>query len=56
VTGSSNFVYIANSWVEQRMFVNLTVDALADHSVVKDIQAELEQLVPKTPDLTSKLI
>lgn len=52
---AKDFVRITNSWIEQRDFVYLAIDALQNHAVVKDIQAAMSELAAKEPDLTSML-
>lgn len=52
---AKNFVYITNTWIEQRNFIYLAIDALQNHTVVRDIQAAMSELAAKEPDLTSML-
>jgi len=53
VVAAQNFINITKSWIEQREFTYLAIDALQDHPVVKDIKAEMAHLIAKQPDLTS---
>jgi hypothetical protein len=55
LAASPNFLSVANAWAEQRKFADLTIEALSNHSVVKDIYAELLHLKPSIPDLTGML-
>jgi len=51
-SSSQNFIDVVNSWVEQRQFVRLTIEALADHPVVPAVLSELSLLTATKPDLT----
>jgi len=50
---AQNFINSANSWIEQRQFTYLAIEALQDHPVLKDIKAEMANLIPQQPDLTN---
>ena len=40
-----------NSWLEQRLFLNLTLEACSGHPLHDYIMASLEQLIPQVPSL-----
>ena len=46
---------VTRSWHEQREMTYVSIDALANHSVVADIQRALDDLQPQRPDLTGEL-
>ncbi len=47
-------IELTSSWVEQRAFLNLAIDALQDHPVTNTIQKELNELKATEPDLKSE--
>lgn len=51
VKNSSAFQNAKNSWVEQRAFVNLTIDALGDHPLATMMFDELEKTKARLPPL-----
>ena len=40
-----------SAWSEQRVFTNMAVKQLGNHSVVKEIEENLNELKPDGPDL-----
>lgn len=42
------------SWQEQRNFTNLGLDALGNHTLVKDIVYQLNQIQAKQPDMSGQ--
>ena len=50
----SNFVNCSHAWEEQRQFTYMAIQALGNHSVVADIQAEMQNIAPQPPHLNSK--
>jgi hypothetical protein len=43
------------SWQEQRNFTNLGLDALGNHTLVKDIVYQLNQIPAKKPDMSGEI-
>jgi len=54
VAVNNNFTFIAESWLEQRRYTYLAIDALNNHSVTADIKDELDRISPQWPDLRGK--
>ena len=45
-----------SSWVEQRNFTSLALQALADHPIVPQIQAALKDIQPRVPNVKGMLL
>ena len=56
LVSGANFRGCERSWLEQRRFIELSVSALQNHSVVDDIQDELKKLKPSRPNLKSNAL
>lgn len=42
---------MAESWRDQRRYTYAAIDALQNHPVVADVNAELKRISPQWPDL-----
>ena len=49
VKESTNFLNAKNSWMEQRAFINFTLEALGDHPLAEMMYEELEKTKAKLP-------
>ena len=51
-----NYVNATKSWAEQRNMTYLSIDALGNHSVVKEIWKEMEALQAQRPALEGTIL
>ncbi|KAK3598273.1 hypothetical protein CHS0354_022590 [Potamilus streckersoni] len=48
---ADTFLTCEQSWREQRVFIDMAIEALGDHPVVADINYNLNQIIPEMPSL-----